>query len=601
MKRVVGYAVGLGVLVMVLLSPAAFWNQSVGGDTANDEPTSITSYVADFTLADDGDLTATETITVDFPVPDRHGIFRFFDESDPSAPRARRIPEDVRVSMDGRPVDVEMLTEQHGRITVAKVGSADRFVPTGEHTYVITYRIDGVIEPGTTGETSQFYWNLIPSGWRQSIARSDLTVHLPAAGVGTGCLTGVGDAEQSCRVRGDGTDTLRVRTGRLEPNTPVTIKTGLDLATPAVGNEKPWAARYDRVLGEHLSLLLLVVLLGLGAAVLGAVAAARARESDPGFPLQYAPPDGIGPAQAAYLLTEQTDREAYVATLMYAAEKGAVDLEKSDGAWSISDKSGPAGWAGLDPVTSRVAHLLGGPGTSFTAAPTDVAAGKRLKDEIEGFESSTREWATSSGNMVSSGLGGLGSFLVLGAVAATIAILVWNPLSMTMLGVTGAFAVCAAPLLARGSGTKRTRAGRDALVARRRLPADPGDGLEQGPVRLLRPRGAVHGVHPVGRRVRLRRRVGREVPHRDGRRAAGAVVLRRLVRRRRGRRVRQLDGRRLLRHRGLRHLLLPGHPDLVVLRRRRRVLRGWRRWWRGRRLLVTDPARPARTNRTLTE
>ena len=129
----------------------------------------------------------------------------------------------------------------------------------------------------------------------------------------------------------------------------------------------------------------------------------------------YAPPEGIGPAQAAYLVSEQVDDEQYVATLMYAAEKGAIDLDRGDSAWTITDKQGAAGWAGLDPVTSGVAHLLGGPGTSFVASPTDVEAGKRLKTEMSTFESSTTSWASSNGLMTRSGLGGLG-WVVIGGL-----------------------------------------------------------------------------------------------------------------------------------------------------------------------------------------
>ena len=90
---------------------------------------------------------------------------------------------------------------------------------------------------------------------------------------------------------------------------------------------------------------------------------------DPAFPLLYTPPEGIGPAQARYLLTESIDRETYVATLMYAAERGAITLDKTGSAWTITDKQGAAGWAGLDAVTLGVAHLLGGPGTTFVASP----------------------------------------------------------------------------------------------------------------------------------------------------------------------------------------------------------------------------------------
>ena len=38
-----------------------------------------------------------------------------------------------------------MSNEDHGRFRVAKIGSADATLDTGEHTYVIKYHIDGVL------------------------------------------------------------------------------------------------------------------------------------------------------------------------------------------------------------------------------------------------------------------------------------------------------------------------------------------------------------------------------------------------------------------------------------------------------------------------
>lgn len=459
MKRLVGYVIGLGVLVAVLFMPAVFWNISLGDEAV--EETSISSYVADFDLAKNGDLTVSETLTVNFPGYGKHGIFRFFDHADQSAPNARRIPHDITVTMDGEDVEFELQKTDHGRFTNAKIGSASVFVPAGEHVYEIGYQIDGVIEPGTTGQESQFYWNLIPGGWLQDIDESQLTVHLPAEAQDVRCAVGAGK-DTGCTAEGEGTTTLTVTTGHLDANTPVTIKTGLDIPTPDAGDTLPWTARFDRVLGPNVFLLILVILLAAAAAVTGATIGKRSRETDPGFPIMYAPPDGIGPAQATYMLNESIDKEAYVATLMYAAEKGAVDLSKANDAWSITDKGGPGGWAGLDPITSGVAHLLGGPGTTFTASPKDVTAGKRLKDEIDTFESDTASWAKSSGNLVGSGLGSMGALIVLAGFAAAIAMLIWNPFSMTMIGlIPGAFAICGVSLLAKGSGTKRTRTGRD--------------------------------------------------------------------------------------------------------------------------------------------
>jgi hypothetical protein len=461
MKRLVAYVLGLGVLLAILLLPATSWNSGTVSDPATDA--AITSYVADFDLAADGDLTVEETLEFDFRAPGKHGIFRLWDRADTSAPHARREVHDVSVTMDGGDVAFELLEEDHGRVTDAKIGSASTTLPMGPHTYVIHYVVDGVIEPGSESpERSQFYWQLIPSGWSQTIEKSRLTVHLPAESSGTECFVGFGDDRPCDKLSGDGSDTLTVRTGALSANTPVSLGTGLDLATPAAGKTLPWTARFDRVLGTSVPLLALVLMLALAAAVAGAVVSRRSWERQPGFPLMYAPPDGIGPAQATYIFRETIDKEAYVATLMYAAEKGAVDLDKRDGSWSVTDKSGAEGWAGLDPVTGGVAHLLGGPGTTFTASPKDVEAGKRLNTEIASFEQDTRDWATGEGHMVTSGLGGLGSTVILVAFGAAVAIAIWNPVSMTAIGlVPGLFAVFGASLMAPGSGTKRTKSGRD--------------------------------------------------------------------------------------------------------------------------------------------
>ena len=112
MKRLVGTVVGLAVLVLVAFVPAAFYG--VGAGDESPEVTTITKYVADFTLDDQGDLRAVETLTVDFPVSGRHGIFRFWDIADQSAPYARRVPHDISVTMDGGAEPFEVLSEEPG-------------------------------------------------------------------------------------------------------------------------------------------------------------------------------------------------------------------------------------------------------------------------------------------------------------------------------------------------------------------------------------------------------------------------------------------------------------------------------------------------------
>ncbi|QIG44467.1 DUF2207 domain-containing protein [Nocardioides anomalus] len=466
MKRLVGTAIGLAVIALLLCIPVLFYGN--GSVDPVSEETTITNYVADFTVAENGDLDVTETLTVDFPYFGKHGIFRFWDKVDPNNPHARLIPEDVSVTMDGSPEPFEMSDEDHGRFRVAKIGSADVTLDTGEHTYVLKYHIDGVLQENQesiTGDDvpTMFYWQLVPRGWQQSISQSTLTVHLPTDSADE-VKCAVGDnASDGCTAQGAGTKDLTVTTGPIGPRTPVTIGTGLDMATPDPGHSVPWPGRWDRVLSSHLWVLVLVLLLAAVATAIGSVLGAKSREKAPGFPVLYAPPDGIGPAQAKYIYSETVDRSTYVATLMYAAEKGAVDLTRgADDSWTIKDKAGPQGWAGLDPVSTDIAHILGGPGTAFTASKKDVAAGKRLKSELDRFEKSVEVWGRSSGTMVSNGLGGTGGLLVLAGFAAVLVAAIWNPVNMTMVGlIPGGFAVGGTSLMATGSSTTRTRTGRD--------------------------------------------------------------------------------------------------------------------------------------------
>jgi hypothetical protein len=459
-KRVVGVVVWLVVLVGVMFWPAISYNWSTSDSTY--EETTIRTYDADFTVNREGDLHAVETLTVDFPYSGKHGIFRFFDEADPSDSHARRVPHDIEVTRDGSPEPFEVLDERNGRFTNVKIGSADVLIDPGQHTYVIDYTIDGVLEPGTTGHPTQLYWNLIPGGWLQSIDQAHLTVNLPVAAAGVQCARGAG-ATAGCAVQGDGTKQLTVDVSSLPSHTPVTVKAGLDMATPPTGTSVPWSARFDPVLGRSPIGVVIVLVLAALAGGFGLMQARRVKETTPGYPLMYAPPDGIGPAQGAYILTEKTDNRAYVASIMQAAEHGSVKLDRPEGkTWTITDSQGSQGWAGLDPVTQRVARLTGGPGGSFTASPKSVSAGERLKGELSSFGAATRAWAREAGLMESSGLGCLGGLLVIGSGLLALSIAGGNLFNMGIVAlIPGVLAATAAPVIGPGASTRRTATGRD--------------------------------------------------------------------------------------------------------------------------------------------
>jgi hypothetical protein len=457
MKKLVAGLLGLVVLAVII----GIGGISVSSSSQSSETSTITKYAADFTVQANGDLVAIETLTVDFPVS-RHGIFRFFDTRDPNDSHNRFLPRDVSVTRDGSSEPWTWTTQERGRIRTLKIGSAGT-TWYGEHVYRIGYRIPGALAKGTNGSRTQFYWNLIPQGWQMPINESTLTVHLPASAEHVQCAVGLGTGAGPCALEGDGTDTLTVTTGALQPNTPVTVKVGLDVPTPH-GNTLPWSSKLDPILGRHPVLLGLVLALAVLAGFGGLALTRSTYEKTPPFPLMYAPPEGVGPAQAAYILTEKVDDRAFVATMMYAAENGAVQLNQDGKAWTITGTGDGAAWGKVDGVTQIAGQSLGvvQSGGSFTASPKSVSAGKQLKEVLATFKANTKGWARTSGLMGASGLGGFGCFVLLAVWALTIWLGAFNPFHMSVLAlVPGAFAVLGLGVGATGAGTKRTPTGRD--------------------------------------------------------------------------------------------------------------------------------------------
>lgn len=457
MVRLLVRAVGLLIVAASILIGAIPFSSSGGGSS---ESATIRNYQADFTVGADGTMRALETLTVDFPVS-RHGIFRFFDTWDPHHDRNRFEPEQISVTRDGRNEPFSLHREERGRYLTVQIGNADRTI-TGEHVYRISYRIEGVLTAGTGNTPTEFYWNLIPGGWRMPIQRSELAVHLPAAAHDVQCALGVGTTG-GCTATGEGSTDLRVGTGTLLPNTPVTVKTGLDIATPPT-NTVPWPDYADAALGRSPLLLGVVVVAALGLGLVGWRISRSTRETDPGFPLMYAPPSGIGPAQATYILTEQVPTRAFVASLMYAAEQGAVKLDQNQGTWTVTAGEDPEVWGRLDPVTQGIGSALGlhQPGAVFSAAPRSVSAGKQLKAALDSFENQTKGWSRVSGLMETSGLGAFGFVVVILAAVGTIGLGAFNPFNMSALAlIPGLFGIGVVEVGLAGAGTRRTRTGRD--------------------------------------------------------------------------------------------------------------------------------------------
>ncbi len=462
--RVLAAVVLAGVLVVPALATMVDTSSSGVAD-----PVTISLYRAEYRVDADGDLTATETITAQFP-GGRHGIFRYWDVADVADTSVRYRPHDVSIRLDGQAVPVEALWEQGRRFRVAKIGDPDQYLTEGLHTYTIRYRIDGVLAPnpervadessswtGGDDDRSEFVWQVVAAGWSMPIARADITVDLPAATDRLECSIGDG---RRCEVGGEGSTRVTLTAADLPPNTAVVVRAAMDEPAPDRAHV-PWSIGWDRMLGARWWPFLASLALAALAFLAGYLLDRASRERQPGFPVVFEPPQGLGPVQTAFIVDERVPRRALTATLMHLAEQGHIELTESGGVWTVVSRLDPQTREGLDPVAQRVISGLDlqTAGATFRADGS-VSAGAALgalQGQLAGVTSS---WGTSSGATETAGR----EWIWRGLLVISLAIVAIG----TFFGMVGiwllpfaAFAVGAIGLLLRGVGSRRTATGRD--------------------------------------------------------------------------------------------------------------------------------------------
>ncbi len=442
---------------------------------AADDPVVITNLRSAFSVAADGHMAATEQITADFP-SGRHGIFRYWDVSDPSDPGARHVPTIREITVDGAVAEYETYWEGGDRFLVAKIGDPEVYLTPGEHTYTIAYALDGAISAPSAGAAGTFasvegedvgdpgsvlYWNVVAQGWEMPIRQARVAISLPSPSGQVECSAGAAGGPGPCGIEGAGTTDLVLTAEDLPPRTGMTVRASMAMPAPDRPG-LPWSIRWDPVLGRSVSVLIAVLAASIAALVAGIVWGRSGREESPGFPVQYAPPEGLGPVQTAYMATESHGPAPLVATILYLADRGFVSLENPGvDSWRIIGRAQDAQWGVLDPGAQAVGHALGvrSPGATF-AADGSIAAGKTLGEAQQALPSAVDGWASTAGLVRVAANEYLGR--VAWVVALFLAALGFSGLNWpTMWGLLfAAFAIGGVTLLATGVGRRRTAAGR---------------------------------------------------------------------------------------------------------------------------------------------
>lgn len=162
----------------------------------------ISLFKSQITVNTDASILIKEEIKYFFPDM-RHGIYRYIPIRylDKSTNKYFKTPITNLTVADEKNQPYLFTTSEDNTNLNVKIGDPDKTI-TGEHTYIISYKVIGVIN--YFDDHDEFYWNATGNGWDVSIKNVDISIQMPSAvqanSIQTKCFTGsTGSTEQNCQ------------------------------------------------------------------------------------------------------------------------------------------------------------------------------------------------------------------------------------------------------------------------------------------------------------------------------------------------------------------------------------------------------------------
>ena len=334
---------------------------------AQDTTERITNYASDITVAKNGGLTVTETISVMVQDEEiQHGIFRDFPTTytDKFDRRVRVSFTVLRVTRDGfnEPYDIANI-EDGQRI---KIGDANVLLPPGPHTYTITYTTDRQI--GFFDKYDELYWNVTGNFWKFAIDQAEATVHLPQGAhiLQSASYTGAAGArENNAESEALSENVIHFRTTQaLMANEGLTIAVGFNKGVVLPPSAAEQRADFIRDNASTIVALAGVLMLLV---YFGVTWWSYGRDPARGtiIPLFAAPKD-LSPAAVRYIHRMAYDRKAYAASIINMAVKGYLTIAEDDGTYTLTRTGKSEEQCGLaDTETDIASRLFDGPHDSI--------------------------------------------------------------------------------------------------------------------------------------------------------------------------------------------------------------------------------------------
>ena len=284
----------------------------------------ITSFHSDITIAENADVTITETIKV-FANGDaiKRGIFR-------ALPIVRNINgrkesvyyKIIAVEKDG--VKEPYHTKKEGGIFTIYIGNKDNQLASVFYTYKIVYQTQDQI--GKFKGYDEFYWNVNGTDWSFPIEDIQATIHLPknADIIQNSCYTGVeGSKEQNCTSKKISSTQIQFNAENLDQHENLTIAVGFKagvLKEPSGFSKwinRNWPSFSLVIVGFYLLFFYYNNWRKYG--------------RDPEKPIvipQFNAPNNLSPASLGYIDTGKFDANLVTANLVDLSIKGFVDIDE---------------------------------------------------------------------------------------------------------------------------------------------------------------------------------------------------------------------------------------------------------------------------------
>ncbi len=297
----------------------------------------VERFISSITVNTDGSLDVVEEISVSAEGQSiRRGILRDFPtDYKYKDGTSVRVGFDVKsVARNGKTEDWS--TERMANGVRLRIGSADRLLQPGIHTFIISYSTNRQL--GFFEDYDELYWNVTGNDWTFPINDAHVNITLPngAKVKQYSLFTGrFGEAGKDAVLRRNENNSFAAATTRpLDVGEGFTVAVAWQkgLVASPTANQRLWWWIQDNLGFGLLAATLLSVL-----AYFTMMWARVGRDPPKGnvFPL-FKPPEGLGPAGVRYVWKQGYDNQGFAAAMIGLAVKGRLKIENERGDFAIT-------------------------------------------------------------------------------------------------------------------------------------------------------------------------------------------------------------------------------------------------------------------------